>query len=79
VKERVRNGVKKKKIEAFLLERNGTATGGQVRGGGQGIAFGRVETSREAPREVRGRREKLRKGWIGTQKFPNGALGGGEG
>jgi len=27
VKEKVRNGMKKKKIRAFLLERNGTATG----------------------------------------------------
>jgi hypothetical protein len=27
VKEKVSNGMKKKKIKAFLVERNGTATG----------------------------------------------------
>jgi hypothetical protein len=30
VKERVRNGLKKKEIKAFLLGHNGTATGGQA-------------------------------------------------
>jgi hypothetical protein len=30
VKERVRDGVKRKEIKAFLLEHNGIATGGQA-------------------------------------------------